>query len=118
MPSDDYLKEIREFYENFTAQSARAWEMQQEFYREFGERQSAVFNAITEERLASLKQLPEIETPTQLFELGVELEESARERLTQLNTDNASALEKHYRDLAALFAPSKPAASKRSKSAA
>jgi len=128
MSSEDYLKEVREFYENYSAQSTRAWELHQEFYREFGERQAAVFQSISEERLASLKQLPEIETPAQLFELGVELEESAREQLTQLHSDNAAALEKHYKDLADLYTPAKeeapsktaqkPAAKKRAKAAA
>lgn len=122
MVNEDYMKEVRDFYENLSAQNAKAWELQQEFYREFGERQSAAFNAIGEERMASLKQLPEIETPAQLFELGVELEESARERLTELHGDNASAIEKHYKELAELYAPApepkKPAAKKRAKSAA
>ena len=107
MANEDYMTQVRDFYENLGKQSAKAWEMQQEFYREFSERQTAEFTAISEERLASLKQLPEIETPAQLFELGIELEESARERLTQLHSDNISALEKLYRDLAELYAPVK-----------
>ena len=118
MPNEDYMQEIREFYEKFGQQSASAWELHQDFYRELAERHTSVFNAIMEERLASLKQLPEIETPTQLFDLGLELEKSARERLMQLYTDNTTAMERHYRDLAALYAPEKPPAKQKAAKAA
>ncbi len=118
MTTDDHMKEVREFYENYSQLSTKAWELHQEFYREFGERQTEVFSAINDERLESLKQLPEIETPTQLFEMGIKLEESARAHLIQLQKDTNSALEKHYSELAALYAPEKPARAKRTKTAA
>ena len=124
MNSTDYLNDMREIYENYNAQSSRAWELQQDFYRDFGERQVEVYTAITEERMDSLKQLPEIETPAQLFELGMKLDESARERLIKLYEDNSSAIQQHYSDLAEIYAPTqkpaakKPAAQKRTTKAA
>lgn len=91
----DLAAQAQAYYEKSSAIASQAWELQQKFYTEFGERQVECYKTISDERLNSFQQMQQAQTPAQAFEANAAFEEHARERLQQLHEANMAA----YQDL-------------------
>lgn len=102
------------YFEKSTAIIAEAWELQQKFYTNFGERQVECYKAISDERLSSYQKMQQAQTPAQAFEANAAFEEHALERLQQLHEANVDAFQQLQQSLNALYfrsskAPASPA---------
>jgi hypothetical protein len=111
----DIAAQAQAYYEKSSTLVAEAWELQQKFYTEFGERQIECYKAISDERLGSYQSMRQAQTPAQAFEANAAFEEHARERLQQLHETNLATFQQLQQSLNALYlqsikAPAAPVA--------
>jgi hypothetical protein len=99
----DIAAQAQAYYEKSSTIVAEAWELQQKFYTEFGERQVECYKAISDERLSSYQAMRQAQTPAQAFEANAAFEEHARERLQQLHETNLAAYQELQQSLNALY---------------
>ena len=94
---------VKDLLESAISSSSAAWTAQSKYFDDLVKRNVSTFSALSDARIASLKEIGGSQTFNQAFEANIAYEDALREELKNMYEDNAQAWNKLQEELKTIY---------------